>query len=204
MREYERRELVERHGQWDPSLDAYVVERDGRTRYFAWTRRDIEIEFIAVLVIVLFWIGVAALVLSVVVSYPEGVAGDRRAQLAQALRDKYAVAADYLPGQWGDTQVFTVDIEQGWDDPEYDQPETVFEACRLQPGASARDLSLQCRDATGTRYEEVREGGRSARQEMHRQQWLEEFPELDGSYDPGADDDYFSRLMDDYEQEVYP
>jgi hypothetical protein len=213
------REAIKLDGRWDPTLDAYVVEIDGRLHYYAWRRPWLVFEAFGWALITLFWVGVAALILSMFFTYPNGVAGDRRAQLAQALQDTYGVEADYLPGTWSGTQVFTVDIKQRWDDPDYDEPPVETEGCRLQPGATSSDLSLQCPHSSGGRFTEVRKGGLNARQDREHKQSLEQLErpapggrqydslddylsDLHDDYEPP--DQYLYDRLDDYEPEIYP
>jgi hypothetical protein len=66
-----------------------------------------------------------------------------------------------LPEQWTDAQTFTVDIEQGWDDPSFSEPPQAAKGCRLQPGQTANDLLLECPNVDGS-FSEVRSGGLSA------------------------------------------
>jgi hypothetical protein len=101
--------------------------------------------------------------------------------------------------------VFTVDVTQDWDDPKYDEPGETTKACRLQPGETADDLSLQCLDTFGG-YEEVREGGLDAEQHQRTKALLEETTARvpgPGSADPSeqyATDPYDEYAPDPYEQ----
>ena len=198
-RMFENHESVRQNGTWDPNLDAYRVvdPKDGSTRYYVWKKPALFWEALAALAAFLFWFCVAVFVYSLFFQWPDGVAGDRRAQLAEALGDRYRVNVNYLPQTWSGGQVFTVDVTQDWDDPHYDEPAETTKACRLQPGETADDLSLQCPDTFGG-FEEVREGGLDADQHRRNKALLEEtIPRVPG---PGSDDPSDQYATDPYEQ----
>lgn len=209
---------MRRSGQWDPSLDAYRVvdSKDGSTKFFVWKRPSLFFDAFAMSALLLFWVGVATVVYLCFFHWPEGVAGDRKAQLADALAERYRVDVSYLPENWTATQVFTVDIDQGWDDPAYDEAPVTTKACKLQPGNTAENLSLQCPNYFGT-YEEVRVGGLDAAQDQQTKRLEEQTPANppgaddsanEGSYDQYGTDPYEYYAPDPYEdyepEEMYP
>ena len=122
--------------------DAYRVDLIRRTAARGTTcgKPAFEIwEALAALAAFLFWFCVAVFVYSLFFQWPDGVAGDRRAQLAEALGDRYRVNVNYLPQTWSGGQVFTVDVTQDWDDPHYDEPaETTKASARLQARGDRR------------------------------------------------------------------
>jgi hypothetical protein len=194
------REAVRRDGQWDPNLDAYRVvdPTDGSATYYVWKKPDMFFEAIVMTGMFLFWVGLAAVVFVCFFPWPEGVAGDREAQLADALTDRYRVDVSYLPQSWTSGQVFTVDIEQDWDDPDYDEPALTKRACKLQPGETADDLSLQCPTMFGA-YEEVREGGGDSGHHRQAKNLLEQTPATPRFQSPGSDDSSDQYAPDPYE-----
>lgn len=217
--------LVREHGRWDPELDAYEVTdpKTGDLRYFVWTKPGMMIDAVAVTLMVMFWIGVGSFVFLLFFHYPSGVAGEtRKEQLADVLRARYNITTTWLPELWTPTQVFTIDVEQGWDDPTYEREPLKGTGCKLQPGANSKELSLECPDTFGE-LADLRLGGADAQHDREwRQRVADEFnvPEPDGTVDEFFDDleskqfDYNPQYDDyydpyyDYEppapEEMYP
>lgn len=209
---FEKEDSVRDRGQWDPNLDAYRVvdPKSGDTSYYVWKKPEMFLDAVVIGGMSLFWVGVAAFVYLLFFQWPDGVAGDRRHQLRQALGDRYRVDVTYLPESWSASQVFTVDIEQDWDNPKYDEPAVPKRACKLQPGATADDLSLQCPNMFGT-FEEVREGGLNAEHHRETKRLLEPDPATPANAYPGSDyseDPYEQYEPDPYDyyepEEMYP
>lgn len=169
-------QVVKRDGQWDPDVDAYVVTDPGtgQQRYFAWTRPPLIVDALGAFAVGMVRVVGAVIVFNLFAAYPDGVAGDRQAQLEQALQDKYGLTANFVPTRWTDTQVFAVDVEQNWDSPNYDQPKPTAKGCQLQPGRTDEELDVQCRDSLGTFYE-VRQRGANAREDSEHRQRLEQY-----------------------------
>ena len=200
---FENHESVRRHGQWDPNVDAYRVvdPKDDSTSYYVWKKPGMFFDALVMSAMLLFWVGMAAVVYLFFFHWPEGVAGDRRAQLADALTDRYRVDVSYLPENWTTGQVFTVDIEQDWDDPNYDEPTVTKRACKLQPGETADDLSLQCPTMFGS-YEEARAGGLDSVHHRQAKSLLEQTPATPRVQSPGSGDSYDQYAPDPYDQYV--
>lgn len=175
------RELVRLHGAWDPALEAYEVidPNDGRTRYFRWTKPWIYVEAGSMAVVTFFWVGLAIIILTGIFGYPEGVAGDRRQQLQAALDDRYNAYVPDLPQSWASGEALTVDVQQGWDDPDYDAPEALVKGCSLRPGTTAADLYVKCPTGTGG-WEELSAQGRSVALDRYAK-------ELQNPHPPPAD-----------------
>ena len=115
----------------------------------------------------------------------------------RGLGRRYRVNVNYLPQTWSGGQVFTVDVTQDWDDPHYDEPAETTKACRLQPGETADDLSLQCPDTfRGFRGGQRR---RPRRRPTPPEQGSagETIPRVPG---PGSDDPSDQYATDPYEQ----
>ena len=170
-------EAVKRNGVWDPEVAAYVVEDPfgKQDRYFVLKRPALLVHAGVSFGFILFWVGLGCVVLTEAFGYPAGVAGDRQAQLAQALDDTYRVTLDSVPTRWTDSQVITVDITQGWDEATYEQPDRTSKGCRLRPGPTAKDLSLQCPDESGF-FGEVRRGGGDAERDYADRRKAEGLP----------------------------
>lgn len=141
-----KKDLVAQHGYWDQDINAYRVidPTNGRERFFRWQKPWPLVSTAIGTLVVMCCVSVAAVVSPLFFEWPEGVAGDKSAQLQGVLSEQYKVSLSYVPVDWTPTQVFTVDVTRGWDDPDYDQPAQEYKSCKLQPGARAEDLSLQC------------------------------------------------------------
>ena len=218
---FQTRDLVREHGRWDPQLDAYEVRdpKTGEMRYFVWGKEGLFLDTILVAGTVLFWIVVGSFFFLLFFHYPNGVAGDRQDQLAYVLRQKYNITATWLPEQWTPTQVFEVDVEQGWDEPGYAEEPPTGKACKLQPGATSQDLSIECPGAFGV-MDEPREGGADAEHDrMWRQQvaddmnvpapdgtWEEYMQEFESELDPYDEGPYYPDLEPYYPEpeDMYP
>lgn len=209
------RELVRQHGHWDPELGAYWVEDpdDDKKRYFTWRKPPMFIDAIFLCLYLLFWVGVAAVVFLIFFQWPQGVVGGRPAQLAAVLNERYRASVSYLPEHWTPSQVFTVNVEQGWDEPDYEEPPVTLKGCRLQPGADSFELSLQCPDSSGN-FDDVPLGGQSAKDDRIEKAleknplWSSTVPGDDesSSYDPS--EEYMPGPSDIYEpptpEDYYP
>ncbi len=215
-------EAVKRDGVWDPEVAAYVVEDPSgkQDRYFVWKRPALLVHAGVSFGFIVFWVGLGCVVLADVFGYPEGVAGNRQAQLVQALDDTYRVTLNYVPTRWTDSQVITVDVAQGWDKANYTQPDRTAKGCRLQPGPTAKDLSLQCPDGSGS-FGALRRGGGDAEQDYADRKRAEGLPPPQPGqygfedYVTGGNDQYdqydhyqdYEDYWNDYEppeQDIYP
>ena len=205
LESFRTRDLVREHGQWDPQLDAYEARdpKTGEMRYFVWRKEGLFLDAIVVAGGVLFWIVVGSFFYLLFFHYPNGVAGDKQAQLAYVLRQKYNITATWLPEQWTPPQVFEIDVEQGWDEPGYSEEPPTGKACKLQPGETSQDLSIECPGAFGV-TDEPREGGADADHDrMWRQQVADDLnvPAPDGTWEEYMEE--FESEMDPYDEGPY-
>ncbi|MFN8213516.1 MAG: hypothetical protein U0R27_07735 [Candidatus Nanopelagicales bacterium] len=205
LERFRTRDLVREHGRWDPQLDAYEAmdPKTGEMRYFVWRKEGLFLDAIVVAGSVLFWIVVGSFFYLLFFHYPNGVAGDRQAQLAYVLREKYNISARWLPEQWTPTQVFEIDVEQAWDEPGYSERPPTGKGCKLQPGATSRDLSLECPGAFGV-MDEPRVGGADADQDRTWRQRMEEdlnITDPDATYEQYLEE--FESEMDPYDEGPY-
>ncbi len=198
--------LVRDHGRWDPELDAYEVTdpKTGELRYFVWEKPAMIFEAAALTVLIMFWVGVGSFVFLLFFGYPSGVAGDeRKEQLAEVLHARYNITATWLPDLWTASQVFTIEVEQGWNEPGYLHEAPTMRACKLQPGATSQDLSLECPGPFGVMSEPQEGGADAAHDRMWRRQVADDLniTEPDGSVDEFLDD--LESTVDPYEYDPY-
>lgn len=80
--------------------------------------------------------------------------------------------------------MFTVDVDQDWDDPEYDQPPPTFKGCLLQPGATSAELNIQCAGVFG--FHDMTRGGASSENDKENRSQPQTIEELQARNDGSA------------------
>ena len=134
----------------------------------------------------LFWFCVAVFVYSLFFQWPDGVAGDRRAQLPPRPLERSIPRQRQPPAQtWSGGQVFTVDVTRTGTIRQYDEPAETTKARRLQPGrlpttSASSNARGQCSGVS-------RRPRRRPDADQHRRNkaLLETIPRVPG---PGSDD----------------